>query len=101
MRERGFLDYPRPKGELILADLATLSLMDRGTDDKRGVDEVSSPVSAPVIEREARGRDVVLVLESARVHQDLVGCSAHGHAGRTDRSHLSGLEPAEQEHGVL
>ncbi len=46
MREQSFLDYLQPRRDLILADLATLSLMDCGTDDKRGVDEVGRVMRA-------------------------------------------------------
>jgi len=46
VREQSFLDYLEPRRDLMLADLATLSLMDCGTDDKRGVDEVGRVMRA-------------------------------------------------------
>ncbi|MDQ2828037.1 MAG: M20 family metallopeptidase [Chloroflexota bacterium] len=55
MHERDFLAYLRPKQDLILAELATLSLMDCGTDNKPGVDAVGRIMRAKL---ESLGLDV-------------------------------------------
>ena len=55
MHEHDFLAYLRPKQDLILAELATLSLMDCGTDNKPGVDAVGRVMRARL---ESLGLDV-------------------------------------------
>jgi len=46
VHEHDFLAYLRPKQDLILTELATLSMMDCGTDNKPGVDAVRRVVRA-------------------------------------------------------
>ena len=46
MHERDFLAYLQPKQDLILTELATLSMMDCGTDNKSGVDAVGRVMCA-------------------------------------------------------
>ncbi|MCA1599515.1 MAG: M20/M25/M40 family metallo-hydrolase, partial [Chloroflexi bacterium] len=55
MHERDFLAYLQPKQDLILAELATLSMMDCGTDNKPGVDAVGRVMRARL---ESLGLDV-------------------------------------------
>ncbi len=69
-----------------------------------GDEEVSSPVSTSVIEREARGRDAVLVLEAARENGDIV--SARKGFARFDirvrgRAAHAGVEPEKGRSALL
>ena len=69
-----------------------------------GDEEVSSPVSRAVIEREALGRDAVLVLEAARENGDIV--SARKGFAQFDlhvqgRAAHAGVEPEKGRHALL
>ena len=69
-----------------------------------GDEEVSSPVSRAVIEREALGRDAVLVLEAARENGDIV--SARKGFAQFDihvqgRAAHAGVEPEKGCHALL
>jgi len=55
VHERDFLAYLQPKQDLILTELATLSMMDCGTDNKPGVDAVGRVMRARL---ESLGLDV-------------------------------------------